>query len=819
MVALAGARYDLGDLFANRLLVAVWTTTAAALIGLGIVADRRGSPRFGPARSVARWSTAIVVAVLAAATFGLIVHQEYNASFASVSSAWYAVPLTTTVAALAVLACWIDSRWRLYAAALGWEFLVLLWSVEMFADWLPTPRPSLPELGWQLFIGLALPTPLWLWLDRMAARSSHSVATHSRAAQSAATHSAAVGTTPRRRSWLPAVHRVTSLLSLGILVPVVFNGVINALDGFGTDTETWLYGVGVAVMLWAVVSCLWDPRAWESVVALYLAGLVAVGAVLDHLPLEPYLIGFVGVMFLAAYGLATSYLWSRRGGLAQLAGRMGVPQADRWSPRGARPAAGQRWMIGANFVLAAVIIAAAYYIVLVYNDATQRLIAANAVFAQAVAVALLARGERRSILQLAALHLGVLGIVAFGWALVDPASEGNLLNRAVVATAALAATVGLYGIGFSKLLRRANEWTAAAARLVPRLIVGTGAALAFVLADEAYQFFENGHVAIARTAIFTVVAALVGLVAASLAAALLPGRDPLGLSEKGRTVYVYAAEAILALLFMHVRLTMPELFSGWFMQYWPVIIMVLAFIGVGLGEFFRRQSRTVLSEPLERTGAFLPLLPVFGFAMLPNQVNYSLLLFAVGLLYGVLSVARKSFGFGMLATLAANGGLWYFLADQERFGFFEHPQLWLIPPALCVLVAAHLNRRALSDDQQTTIRYGAASTIYIASTADIFLAGVAEAWALPLVLGGLALVGVFAGIAMRVRAFLFLGTGFLLLALMTIIYRAGVYEDQTWIFYVTGIVVGVLIITLFAVFEKKRHEVLRLLEELREWEK
>jgi hypothetical protein len=615
------------------------------------------------------------------------------------------------------------------------------------------------------------------------------------------------------------VHRVTSLLSLGFLMAIVAQGVIGALEGWGRGDESVLYGVAVAATLVAVASNLWDPRAWESVVALYLAGLMMVGAALDYLPLEPYLIVFVGVMFLAAYGLATSYLWSRREGLAEFAARIGVPQADRWSPRGAAPAAGQRWMIGANFTLAALIVVAAYVIVLGYDEPVQRLFAANAVFAQAVAVGLLARGERRSILQSAALHLGALGILAFGWGLIDPVPEGTLLNRAVVATAAMAATIGLYGIGFSKILRQENEWTAAAARLVPRLIACTGAALAFVLATEAHEFFHDGVVKISPTAIAAVIVALVGLFVASLVAALVPGRDPLGFSEKGRTAYVYAAEAILALLFMHVRLTMPWLFHGWFMKYWSVIIMVLAFAGVGLGEFFRRKKRTVLSEPLERTGAFLPLLPVAGFWILPSEVHYSLLLLAVGLLYGVLSVARKSFGFGVLATLAANGGLWYFLSEQARFGFFEHPQLWLIPPAICVLIAAHLNRRSLNDEQLTTIRYGAASTIYISSTADIFLAGVAEAWGLPLVLGGLALVGIFAGIALRVRAFLFLGTGFLLLALMTIIFRAGYYEAHTWIFYVTGIVVGVLIITLFAVFEKKRQEVLRLIDELREWEK
>jgi hypothetical protein len=53
---------------------------------------------------------------------------------------------------------------------------------------------------------------------------------------------------------------------------------------------------------------------------------------------------------------------------------------------------------------------------------------------------------------------------------------------------------------------------------------------------------------------------------------------------------------------------------------------------------------------------------------------------------------------------------------------------------------------------------------------------------------------------------------------MTIIWRAGYHLQHTWIFYVTGIIVGVMIIALFAVFEKKRQEVLRVLEGFREWD-
>ena len=92
-------------------------------------------------------------------------------------------------------------------------------------------------------------------------------------------------------------------------------------------------------------------------------------------------------------------------------------------------------------------------------------------------------------------------------------------------------------------------------------------------------FATHGEVPMALPAIALVAATLIGLSAASLAAAMLPGRDPLGLSERGRQAYVYATEILLAFCFVHIRLTMPWLFHGFFAQYWPMIVMLIAFVG------------------------------------------------------------------------------------------------------------------------------------------------------------------------------------------------------------------------------------------------
>ena len=103
------------------------------------------------------------------------------------------------------------------------------------------------------------------------------------------------------------------------------------------------------------------------------------------------------------------------------------------------------------------------------------------------------------------------------------------------------------------------------------------------------------------------------------------------MSERGRTVYVYAAEVLLVLLFVHFKLTMPSLFKhGIFIHYWPFVFIVIAFLGAGLSEYFRRKQLPVLAEPLERTGVFLPLLPVLAYWVLPYASEYALVWFFAG---------------------------------------------------------------------------------------------------------------------------------------------------------------------------------------------
>lgn len=615
---------------------------------------------------------------------------------------------------------------------------------------------------------------------------------------------------------LPAFHQFVVGWLVALTWGKVFIGLLRDFSGTTPlPIQSWTGGAALTTLAALSLACWWDARFAYRFATVYALALASCGVALDrqNWPADKLLVALT--VTLSGYGLLTALLW--RGRLQVAAGlkALRVPQLD-W-----RGAAGLWWLSGANAWLALGAFGFSAATVLTEVRLSWRVAAASAGLLAPFAVGLVAQGAARLRRQTLAVALGVSAAVIWSWAWVGHTASQRVYERLVLALAwTLGGALVFYVLEAAERVNwaRLGEWERATRRVVRGAsLIGLGALVLTLLVEGLVLGLVKTET-LPRWAETVVAVLLFGLGAAQIGFALWPGRDPLNWAAARRGRYIYAAELCAVLLLVHLRLTLPWLFGGTFSAYWPLIVLALAFVGVGVSEQLQRRGRLVLAEPLGRTGVFLPLLPSLGYWLADSRVDYTGVLLAVGLFYGLLSVMRQSFGFGLLAALAANGGWWHWLQRSNDLGFLAHPQVWLIPAALSVLLAAHLNRRQLSAEQLTTLRYTSLMVVYVSSTADIFLNGVGRSPWLPLVLAVLSVAGVLLGIALRVRAYLFLGAAFLLLALVTLVWHAALNLGWGWLWYVVGIGFGVFILYLFALFERKRAAVLGLVEQLKSWQ-
>ncbi|MGH9967003.1 MAG: hypothetical protein ACREBG_04090 [Pyrinomonadaceae bacterium] len=795
LAAFTAARWEAGNWTGFHTLMAA-TATTAWLMCLARLAPSRleaatasGSTlRIDKTWFAENWERAASLCAAIVGTFTIFLALR-GASGDPTGAAWSIVALLAMSALFAVLNWQTYEQLYLFAAGILFNGAVSLWWYKyLYAD-----LPSDLDFICLNVVALGLASIVWLWLELRS--RGH------RAEQ-------------KRQSHTSSFHH---LAALGALFSMSFVLLISFTDGAAGVPDAqysfWLGWLALASLTALMIACLWDPHAKYALAGVYVLGLLASGMALQQMGLSPRRLAWSGMVMMAIYTIVASLIWRSRQKVVEF--------ADGWKiPRRMDPSVTElKWLAGFNIILATVVLVLAYWVVLTFTDSFSRLTAAVGVTSQAVTFALMAEGVRRATWQRAAMALLVTGMVFLGWALLVPGTTGTWLNRAVILMVEMFALVGLYVLGLNKGLKQEPDWTKAARACIP-WIAGTGVmALLFALCTEVFYQINFGEVRIKPLSLIAIGATLVVGIVVCVLFALSPKHDPLSLSERARMNYVYAGEVMLGLLFMHIRLTMPWLFTGFFEQYWPFVVMAIAYLGVATSEALRRRQVLVLAQPIERTGAFLPLLPVIGFWVIQSKVDFSALLFVVGGIYGLLSILRRSFAFGLLAAVAGNGGLWYSLHRTDNYQFLQHPQLWLIPVALSVLLAAYLNEDDFTEDQMAGIRYMSLVTIYASSTADIFINGVADSPWLPLVLAALSLAGVFCGIVFRIRGLLLLGCVFLLIAIITMIWYASVNLGWTWLWYVAGIATGGTIIFMFALFEKKRAEVLRVVEGFKDWER
>jgi hypothetical protein len=582
----------------------------------------------------------------------------------------------------------------------------------------------------------------------------------------------------------------------------------------GLSSAAPLAWVGLVVIAALAAGSLWERRAEHPFPILYALGLIAIAKVLDWRQLDSRNLIFAAAASLAGYLVLSGALWTVRRPMKELGLRLGM------SPFATDRERVIPWLGPASLVIGALVIGVECWVVLTFSETSLRIAGALATLAVGGGLALLTTSRAREILQATALGVVAIAAVQFGWSLMDPI--GTLpheeLRRAIRMMAMLGATTFVYGLPLVRLVAPGNSWFASIRRAAIGVAVTTISILALVLVFEISAFDATAGTPVTVGESVLVASTLALLAAGLISLAVVPGRDPFFQVERQRFLYVYAAEAVCALLFAHLYLTNPEFFRLRLQPYWPLVVMAIAYAGVAVSELFRRLRINVLSEPLEYSAAFLPVLPVVGFWFMGSDLNYSTVLVVIGLLYLFLSLRRGSFVYPAAAAVVGNATLCSLLYDHGVSLLF-HPQMFVIPPCLTVLAAAQINRDRLEARSLASLRYFAMTAIYVSSTGEMFQHGIGTTLWLPMVLAGLSVFGVLAGIVLRVRAFLYLGTSFLILSIVSMVWHAARSIGHVWPWWVFLFALGVGLLTLFGVFEKKRPEVLALVGSLREWER
>jgi hypothetical protein len=194
--------------------------------------------------------------------------------------------------------------------------------------------------------------------------------------------------------------------------------------------------------------------------------------------------------------------------------------------------------------------------------------------------------------------------------------------------------------------------------------------------------------------------------------------------------------------------------------------------------------------------AFLPLVLTFVAGRLAERDL--LVLFMVATFYGVACYSMRSKWIGYASALLYNTFLWLLWG---RFGwqFADHTQFYLIPVGLSAILFAETSRKTLGREAVNAIRGVGLILVYVSLAVPIWQFASFGSWVALLLVS---LLGIFAGIGLRVQVFLWLGlVGFVL----DVVYQLGrMGLEHTLAKVAIMLVLGVSLVLFVALNEKKR---------------
>ncbi len=238
-----------------------------------------------------------------------------------------------------------------------------------------------------------------------------------------------------------------------------------------------------------------------------------------------------------------------------------------------------------------------------------------------------------------------------------------------------------------------------------------------------------------------------------------------------RALHVYLLQCALVAAYAVLRQT-------WLRTAGPeddaAVLLGVGFLLVVATVVARRANLDHAADAVRRFAGLLPL----GMGMaLPWEAtaDNAMWSFGAAAMYGLLGKVGGSRAMGALGAVAANLAL----VQAAMVNGFSGFEVWFGALGLLVAVLSHLYADVLEPGVRGTLRVvGAALGYSPAAAALVWQIGDAQNDWYPLGLAGACLAGVAVGAALRVRAYLLLGAGFLLLDLGTVLVRASLRDQR-----------------------------------------
>jgi hypothetical protein len=273
---------------------------------------------------------------------------------------------------------------------------------------------------------------------------------------------------------------------------------------------------------------------------------------------------------------------------------------------------------------------------------------------------------------------------------------------------------------------------------------------------------------------------------------------------------VYCAQAAFIGSYMAYRATrpLPEALDA-------VALVVLCFCKFGLAELLQRLGFDLYARPIRYVSLCLPLVSL-ALAVHRGWLHdlNVFVFFATASFYGLICAVRHWKPVGYAAAILYDALLWIVWA-RAGWKLIDHPQFYLIPVGFTAILFAEVNRQEFGREVTSAIRSLGLVVIYVSLAIPMWHFQSFGAWVTLLLLS---LLGVFAGIGLRVRSFLSLG---LVCFCFDVLYQLGRFGLEH-AFARWGIMLGLgILLTLFVALNEKKRIVAKMweyYEQVREWE-